>query len=242
MSESDPYAKSAEFYDVMAKPHWNMKRDVLVSTLTAGGVISRPIVDIGAGTGLSTVTIADTVPDAAIHAVEPSTAMRAALVSRILDRGSDITDRVTVHPEEAEKVELPDSIGAAVLFGVIGYLDKPARQRLWGELRARVTPGGPIVIEVMALDEPMVVPEVTIAQQRIGNRDNEVRISGEPAGDDAELWTMHYVIREHGEVVREFTTSHTWRTVGLAELAREAEAHDMTFEELHPLIGVARLR
>ncbi|HTY29458.1 MAG TPA: class I SAM-dependent methyltransferase [Mycobacterium sp.] len=238
---ADPYAQSAEFYEVMAIPHWDMKREVLVSALTAGAVVTEPVLDIGAGTGLSTATIADTIPGVAIHAVEPSAAMRAALVSRILSR-NDLIDRVTVHPVNVEELTLPDRIGAAVLMGVIGFLDREARQRFWAELRPRIAPGAPVVVEVMAIDQPLSLPEMTIAQQRIGSRENEVRISGEPAGDDAEHWTMHYLVREGDEVIRDFTADYTWHTVGLAELAREAEAHDMTFQQLHPIIGVLHAR
>lgn len=234
---NDPYAPAAEFYEVMAIPHWNMKREVLVSALTARGPVTEPVLDIGAGTGLSTTTIADTLPGVAIHAVEPSAAMRAALVSRILAR-DDLVDRVTVHPVTVEKVQLPERIGAAVLMGVIGFLDREARQRFWSELRPRITPGAPVVVEVMAVDQPIPLPEMTIAQQRIGRLHNEVRISGQPAGADAERWTMRYVVRDGDEVIRDFTSEYTWHTVGLAELAKEAEAHDMTFEQLHPIIGV----
>lgn len=238
---ADPYALSAEFYEVMAIPHWDMKRQVLVSALTARGPVKDHVLDIGAGTGLSTMTLADTIPDVPIHAVEPSAAMRAALVSRILSR-PDLIDRVTVHPVNLEELDLPDRIGAVVLFGVIGYMDKQARQRFWTELRPRLAPRAPVIIEVMALDQPMSVPEMTIAQQRIGMRHNEVRISGQPAGSDAEHWTMRYVVSEGDKVIREFTAEHTWHTVGLAELAHEAEAHDMTFEQLHPIIGVLHPR
>ncbi|SOJ57549.1 hypothetical protein MSIMFB_05027 [Mycobacterium simulans] len=240
-TEVDPYARSAEFYEVMALPHWEMKRGVLISALAAGGEITEPVLDIGAGTGLSTITIADTVPDVAIHAVEPSAAMRAALVSRLLGRG-DLIDRVTVHPDHVENIDLPERIGAAVLFGVIGYLDKPSRRRFWEMLRPRLTPRAPVVVEVMAIDQPIALPEMTIAQQRIGNRHNEVRISGQPAGPDAELWTMRYVVSEEDKVITDFTTDHTWHTVGLAELAQEAEAHDMEFQQLHPIIGLLQPR
>ncbi|HTY26855.1 MAG TPA: class I SAM-dependent methyltransferase [Mycobacterium sp.] len=238
---TDPYAQSAEFYEVMAIPHWNMKREVLVSALTARGAVTEPVLDIGAGTGLSTTTIADTIPDVPIHAVEPSAGMRAALVSRILGRG-DLIDRVTVHPVSIEEVDLPDRIGAAVLMGVIGFLDREARQRFWTELRPRLTPQAPAIVEVMAIDQPMSLPEMTIAQQRIGGRENEVRISGEPAGEDAEHWTMRYLVRENDKVIRDFTAEYTWHTVGLAELAQEADAHDMTFQQLHPIIGVLHPR
>jgi SAM-dependent methyltransferase len=238
---TDPYAVSAEFYEVMAIPHWAAKRDVLVAALTGCGTVTEPVLDIGAGTGLSTVAIADSIPEVAIHAVEPSAAMRAALVSRILDH-DDLVDRVTVHPADIEDVDLPDRIGAAVLMGVIGFLDRDARERLWTRLRHRITPRSPVVVEVMALDRPMPVPEMTIAERRIGRRHNEVRISGQPAGDDLQRWTMRYLVRDDDRVVRDFTAEYSWHTVGLAELAGEAEKHAMTLQQLHPLIAVLHAR
>ncbi|WP_280235085.1 class I SAM-dependent methyltransferase [Nocardia cyriacigeorgica] len=241
ITNNDPYALSAEFYDVMAAPHWELKRAVLVEALTGSGPITAPIIDIGAGSGLSTMTIAETVPEVPIHAVEPSAAMRAALVSRLLAH-PDHAARVTVHPEIAEKVALPETLGAAVLFGVIGYLDRPARQQLWARLRDRLTPQAPIVVEYMPLDRPQPVPEMMIANQRIGQRDNEVHISGEPADAESQHWTMRYVVREGETVVREFTADHIWRTVGIDDLTREAEEHGMTCEPLNPIIAVLRTR
>ena len=43
-----------------------------------------PMLDLGAGTGLSTVALADAVPDATILAVEPSPALRAAVLPALL--------------------------------------------------------------------------------------------------------------------------------------------------------------
>nr|WP_239476720.1 hypothetical protein [Nocardia arizonensis] len=83
---------------------------------------------MGAGSGLSTVTLVDALPGVAIHAVEPSAAMRAALVSRILAH-ADAADRVTVHAEPVEEIDLPDRLGAVAMMGVIGYLDPDVRPR-----------------------------------------------------------------------------------------------------------------
>ena len=235
----DPYALSAEFYDVMAAPHWNTKRDVLVTALRDAGPITDPVLDIGAGSGLSTVTIADTVAEVDIHAVEPSPAMRAALVSRLLTHPS-VTDRVTVHADRVENVPLPDRIGAAVLMGVIGYLDYEARQAFWADLRPRLTPTAPVVVEYMALTTPMPIPEMTIAHQRIGTRHAEVRISGEPENNDSQHWTMRYVVREGDRVIRDFTAEHIWRTVGHDDLVRDAERHGLTCEQVTPIISILR--
>ncbi|WP_210750091.1 class I SAM-dependent methyltransferase [Nocardia gamkensis] len=198
------------------------KRDVLVTALRGAEPIIDPVLDIGAGSGLSTVTIADTVSGIDIHAVEPSAGMRAALVSRLLAHPG-AAQRVTVHADRVENVPLPDRIGAAVLMGVIGYLDYEARQTFWAQLRPRLTSTAPVVVEYMALTTPMPVPRMTIAQQRIGTRDAEVRISGEPESSDCQHWTMRYVVREGDRVIRDFTAEHVWRTVGHDDLARDSE-------------------
>lgn len=49
-------------------------------------------------------------------------------------------------------------------------------------------------------------------------------------------------MRDDEKVVRDFTTDHTWHTIGLTELAAEAEAHNMSFAQLHPLIGLLQPR
>ncbi|WP_040790846.1 class I SAM-dependent methyltransferase [Nocardia paucivorans] len=235
----DPYALSAEFYDVMASPHWDTKRDVLVTTLRNAAPITDPVLDIGAGSGLSTVTIADTVPEVDIHAVEPSPAMRAALVSRLLTH-PEATDRVTVHADRVENIPLPDRIGAAVLMGVLGYLAPETRRAFWTELRPRLTPTAPVVVEYMALTTPASVPEMVIARRRIGTRQTEVRIGGEPEGSDSQHWTMRYVVREGDRVVRDFTAEHIWHTIGHDDLVRDAELHAMTCEQITPTISVLR--
>ncbi|MBF4998072.1 class I SAM-dependent methyltransferase [Nocardia sp. BSTN01] len=235
----DPYALSAEFYDVMAAPHWATKREFLVAALRAAGPIDLPIVDIGAGSGLSTMAIAETVDDVAIHAVEPSPAMRAALVSRILSHHNAF-ERVTVQAGRAENIVWPDRIGAVSMMGVVGYLDPDVRHELWANIRSRLPAGAPVVVEYMPLSTPVTVPEFTIAQKRIGQHIAEVRIAGEPASDTAERWTMRYLVHEGQRVVRDFTAEHVWETVGIETLREEASHHGLNCEEVSPIIGVLR--
>ncbi len=70
------YDATAEFFDVMARPHWDTKRAALVSVLESA-TITEPVVDGGAGTVLSTSVIWAAVPRVEVLAVEPSAAMRA---------------------------------------------------------------------------------------------------------------------------------------------------------------------
>jgi hypothetical protein len=234
----DPYARSAEFYDVMAAPHWSLKRESLVSALRAAPV-TEPVVDIGAGSGLSTATIVDTLDRVDIHAIEPSAAMRSALVSRLLAHPG-AAERVTVHADRVENVDLPPRLGAVVMMGVIGYLDPGARDEFWTRIRARLTPAAPIVVEFMPLTTPMPVPEMLIAQQVLGHRTAEVRIAGDPASATAERWTMRYSVRERDTVIRDFTTEHVWETIGIDDLRLVAARHHLTCEQVGPVIAVLR--
>lgn len=70
---NDEYAVTAEFYELTAAGHWEALRPALATALKSAVVEAGPVLDLGAGTGLSTVAIA----------VEPSAAMRAALGVRL---------------------------------------------------------------------------------------------------------------------------------------------------------------
>jgi len=69
-----------------------------------------PLADLGAGTGLGTVALAEAFPDRDVLAVEPDRTARAVLVSRVADHG--LADRVTVYADEVETADLPSLAGA----------------------------------------------------------------------------------------------------------------------------------
>lgn len=77
-----------------------------------------PIVDIGAGTGLQTVLLADALPDRDVIAIEPDDGMRVALMTRLTDR-ADLRDRVTVYPWSLEEVPADMRFAAALLHNVV---------------------------------------------------------------------------------------------------------------------------
>src|SRR5919201_4925139 len=103
---TDPYAITAEFYDVLAGPRWATLAPALANALAGADPAAGPLLDLGAGTGLSTVALADAVPEATILAVEPSPSLRAVLLSRLAAR-PDLQRRVTVLPMDLFGAELP---------------------------------------------------------------------------------------------------------------------------------------
>ncbi|MFE7659501.1 class I SAM-dependent methyltransferase [Streptomyces celluloflavus] len=230
----DPYSLTAEFYDLVGEQQWAHSDQALASALAGVDVTHGPVLDLGAGTGRSTAVIARTLPDAAILAVEPSPGMRAALTSRVV-RDTDLSGRVTVIAATAEEVPLPHRLSAAVLCGVVGYLDATRRRRLWDKLLRRLRPGAPVVVELMALTSPQRVPPMRIARRTLGEQTYESWLSGEPAGHDLMRWSATWRVFQGETVVREVDVEHEWYTFGIDDLAAET---GMTGRMLTPELGI----
>ena len=103
----------------------------------------RSILEIGAGTGLITVSLADLTPGE-IFALEPSPDMRAVLLSRLSSR-PELLSRVTVLPGDALSVRLDEPAEAIVMINVLQALEPDYRRRLWPVLAASLEPVGLLV-------------------------------------------------------------------------------------------------
>ncbi len=127
------YSPGAEFYDLVARRHTEALAGVLAEALAvvpAGADAAADadddaepgtVVELGAGTGRVTRLLAHLVPRAPILAAEPSPVMRAVLRSRVHE-DPDLRRRVTIRPETAQELALPERIRAVVLIGVAGHL------------------------------------------------------------------------------------------------------------------------
>ena len=132
---------SLPFYDLLQQNgHVPEIRRKLPPLLTG---VRRSILEIGAGTGLITVLLAEWTP-AEIFALEPSAGMRAVLLSRLSPR-PDLLERVTVLPGDALSVELDEPVEAMVMINVMYALEPDYRKRLWPVLAAGLEPGGLLV-------------------------------------------------------------------------------------------------
>jgi len=103
----------------------------------------RSILEIGAGTGLITVSLADLTPGE-VFALEPAADMRAVLVSRLSSR-PELLSRVTVLPCDALSVRLDEPAEAVVMVNVLQALEPDYRGRLWPVLAAALEPAGRLV-------------------------------------------------------------------------------------------------
>ena len=230
----DYYSPTAEFYDLVGVQRWTQSDPLLAAALAGTDTGHGPVLDLGAGTGRSTEVVARTLPEARILAVEPSPAMRTALTSRVV-RDQDLRRRVTVVAASAQEVELPDRLSAAVICGVLGYLDRTERAAFWARLTARLPAGAPIVVELMAVRAPQTVAPMRIARQRLGDQEYEAWLSGEPCGAEQMRWSATWRVLRDGEVVREVDVTHDWYTFGIEDLAAET---GLTAKQITPELGV----
>jgi SAM-dependent methyltransferase len=218
----DQYAITAEFYDLLAGPLWTRMGPALAAALAGADPSAGPVLDLGAGTGLSTVAVAEALPDAAVLAVEPSPSLRAVLHSRLAAR-NDVRERITVLPSDLLGAELPDRLGGAVAISMLGHLDRAARVRLWGLLGARLASGAPAVIELQPPARPEVVPATEFARARLGDLEYEGSGRARPSGPDSVCWTMTYRVLRNGRLIAERTNVFpAWHTVGADDVAAEA--------------------
>ena len=221
ISAIDYYSPAAEFFDLVGHRHLISSAPALRAALAGLDTSHGPVVDIGAGTGLVTATIAEILPSARIHSAEPSPNMRAILTSRVFG-DPDLRQRVTVLPEPAQDLPLPDSVSAAVIFGVAGHIPRAERTVLWRRLADRLPPGGPIVVELMGVDTPRTIPYVRMCRETVGEQVYEWWISGEPAGAEIMRWRTEWRVFRDGDLVRTVDDEYDWETFGIERLAEES--------------------
>lgn len=115
MSHDDD-AVAAEYYDLWAADYWRELGPALTAALAGVDVSAGPVLDLGAGTGLGRLVVADALRGARVVAVEPSRAMRAGLTARLMTR-PDLHERVTMLPVDLARTPWPERLCAATRGG-----------------------------------------------------------------------------------------------------------------------------
>ncbi|GAA3160180.1 hypothetical protein GCM10010466_58790 [Planomonospora alba] len=155
---------SLPFYDLLHENgHVPGIREKLPPLLTG---VRRSILEIGAGTGLITTSLADWTP-AEIFALEPSAGMRGVLLSRLTAR-PELLKRVTVLPCDALSVDLAEPIEAMVMINVMYALEPDYRRRLWPVLAAHLEPGGLLVFTWRDGGPPAPRPLEELESRQVG--------------------------------------------------------------------------
>ena len=172
--------------------------------------VRRSILEIGAGTGLITVSLADLTPGE-IFALEPSADMRAVLLSRLSSR-PELLSRVTVLPGDALSVRLDEPAQAVVMINVLQALEPDYRRRLWPVLAASLEPAGLLVFTWHDGGRP--TPGQRIETHQVGR--HTYTVLSEILESDEESRRLRYVYRiTEGEKViseEELTGRAYWPT------------------------------
>ncbi|MFI1023314.1 class I SAM-dependent methyltransferase [Streptomyces olivaceus] len=218
----DPYECSAEYLDLMIAETWQTLAPALTEVLHAVRAKDGPVADLGAGTGRGTEAICAALPGAdPVLAVEPSTTMRAVLLSRV--HGIPVLrSRVTVLAEDAVRAPLPDGLRAIVALNMLGHLPPAERRALWAGSARRLAPGGALIVNLNPPAGPEHVPHTRMTAVTVGARCYEGWASAEPSGDDQVTWRMDYRVLEGGVRQSEVTVEYRWWVASPDELTTEA--------------------
>lgn len=231
----DFYSPVAEFYDLVPRAHAEGEaalRKILAEVDPSAG----PVVDIGAGTGRTCRIVAEVLPTAKILASEPAPAMRAVLTHEVVT-DDDLRARVTIVPEAAQSVVLPESISALILFGVLGHIGQEDRRALWDRVLPRLAPGAPVLVELLPVSRPTTLPKMQLAREQIGELVYEGSIEAEPVGGDLIEMTSTWEVSGAAAPTRVVRNVSRWHTFGIEDLAEET---GLAGEQLTPQTGVLR--
>jgi SAM-dependent methyltransferase len=155
------------------------------------GGVRRSILEVGAGTGLITTSLADWTP-AEIFALEPSAGMRGVLLSRLGSR-PDLLSRVTVLSCDALSVRLDEPAEAVVMINVMYALEPDYRKRLWPVLAASLEAGGLLVFTWRDGGPPASRPLQEVESRQVGR--HKYAVLSEILESDGEAWRSRFLYR-----------------------------------------------
>lgn len=214
------YAVSAQFYDAIAGKQHAAVDSEIARALQGLKTADSPVVDIGAGTGLTTRVIANALPQAEILAIEPDPAMLSALMTRIWS-DPDLRRRVSILPLSLLSAPLPPVISAAVASASLVHFDPQQRQELWTLLSNRLSPSGRAVVEIQC---PVAqdVAEFCIATTQVGQIIYEARASAQRIDGRRQHWHISYISRLHEVEIDRQSTDYVCWVISSEQLLAEA--------------------
>ncbi len=219
------YAVTAQFYDCMAADQHAAIDAGIAKMLDGLDTSAGPVLDIGAGTGLTTRVIAKALPEAEILAIEPDPAMRAALMTRVWS-STDLRKRVTILAGSVLEAELPTRISAAIASASLVHFNRRDRRRLLALLGERLAPSGRVVLEIQC-PEAIDIPETQMAIARVGRLTYEGHASARRLDAERQRWRMTYRTLDGDRVLSSDTTEHVCWTISAEKILREAAAFNL---------------
>ncbi|MFF1568223.1 class I SAM-dependent methyltransferase [Streptomyces sp. NPDC058293] len=199
--ESDSYAVTAEFYDILQADEDEARVRRLYGREVAKA--RSGVLDIGAGTGRVTMlALTDSWVD--VHAVEPARAMRTSLLTRLASLPAEQRDRVTVHPHPLDEAALHAVADVAVCHNMVGCLPPAVRDRLWSATGRALTPEGSLFLQLPPARLPARTVVRVLADKRVGEHIYGGRMTMSAAGYRIRT-RVDYRVTNAGSVLREHT-------------------------------------
>jgi trans-aconitate methyltransferase len=214
------YDITSQYYDAMANDQLVAVREKIAAAMQGVDCSQGPIIDIGAGTGLTTQVIARALPTAEILAIEPHAGMRAALMTRVC-ADPDLQRRVTILPMGIFEAPLPAIISGAVASAVLVHFDALERARLWQLLRSRLAPGGRVVTDIQC-PEAVDLPETRMASSRVGHIEYEGYAQAMAIPPSRQRWRMTYRALLDGAEIERRVAEFVCHAASAGEIAKEA--------------------
>lgn len=218
MEPRDAYAISAEFHDVL-----QAERDAARVRRLYGGRVRHArigVLDIGAGTGRVTLLgLAES--HAPVHAVEPTRAMRAPLMTRLASLPAAQRERVTVYPHTLQEARLHGVADVAVCHNTVACLSPASRRALWPAFAGALVPGGVLLLQLPPARLPPQETACDLPPQRVGRHEYGARMVTSADGNRIRTRFDYWVRREGGVLRAHQETFWMWpasRATVVAEL------------------------
>ncbi|MGO1544066.1 MAG: SAM-dependent methyltransferase [Gulosibacter sp.] len=228
---SDPYAATAEAYDLFSESARPSQTAAIEAWLPRLRNDWGPVLDIGAGSGFVAELILERDTAATVFAIEPSTAMRSLLLGRIAAHPNWF-DRITVRPEDFFAATLPQRVGGALMLGVIGHFDPGERAAIFAELSDRLPSGGAALFDLQSPVRPAPVEPYVYTAPTVGGLTYQVIAEAWLAGEERLRWRMTYLVLEGERVISESSAEFNYWHPSPEVLATEAEQVGMRLEQL----------
>lgn len=230
----DFYDTNADVYDAVSHRLWDrVLAPVLSQALAPLSASTGTVVDVGAGTGLSTVVLARAAPRCRVVAVEPSRSLRVGLMARVTD-SDDLRERTTVLAEDLAGAaqHLPPQLSGLLIANALGHLDPAQRAGLWHLLAQRLEPGGVAAVVLQNPTAAVTVPEQQFGAEVVGDLTYAVSGRAEPSGDDQVTWHLTWRVSQGERVVDERSAATTWWVLSPQDLAGETQDAGLACEEV----------
>ncbi|MFE9425894.1 class I SAM-dependent methyltransferase [Kitasatospora sp. NPDC006697] len=222
---ADPpqYAVSAEFYDLLQAEDDRRRAERRFAGAARSSRVG--IIDAGAGTGAATEVLVRA-GAAPVHVVEPSPAMRTALLARLARLGADQRSRITVHPQTLPACALSEVADLVVAANVVGCLEPAERRSLWRAAFTALVPGGLLLFDPPPTALPPDPESSLLPPVRLGLDQYRARITRTP---DRGVITVRfdYQVERDGEVLRQEQESFRMWPAAPGVLEEELEAAGM---------------